>query len=191
LNDVTSILITGVGGQGIIFASRVLAKIALESGYEVKVSEVHGMAQRGGSVVTHLRFGKHVYSPLISQGEADFIIGFEKLEAMRCLLFLKPDGCLIINDQVINPLPVLLGKAAYPEDVDSYISGHPDRVRLVQALYMARELGDPRVVNIILLGVLAQYLDFPLNDWQQAIEKCVRPQFVELNRLAFQAGLKS
>jgi indolepyruvate ferredoxin oxidoreductase beta subunit len=191
LNDVTSILITGVGGQGIIFASRVLAKIALESGYEVKVSEVHGMAQRGGSVVTHLRFGKHVYSPLISQGEADFIIGFEKLEAMRCLLFLKPDGCLIVNDQVINPLPVLLGKAAYPEDVDSYISGHPDRVRLVQALYMARELGDPRVVNIILLGVLAQYLDFPLNDWQQAIEKCVRPQFVELNRLAFQAGLKS
>lgn len=191
MNDVTSILITGVGGQGIIFASRVLAKIALESGYEVKVSEVHGMAQRGGSVVTHLRFGKHVYSPLISQGEADFIIGFEKLEAMRCLLFLKPDGCLIVNDQVINPLPVLLGKAAYPEDVDSYISGHPDRVRLVQALYMARELGDPRVVNIILLGVLAQYLDFPLNDWQQAIEKCVRPQFVELNRLAFQAGLKS
>lgn len=191
MSKITSVILTGVGGQGTILASRVLAEIALRSGYDVKVSEIHGMAQRGGSVITHLRYGKEVFSPLVSPGQADFVIGFEKLEAIRCLPFLKEEGYLIVNDQEIFPLPVLLGKADYPADSSNYLSKQTPRLRLVPAMDKARQLGDHRVVNMILLGVLAQYLNFSRSDWEEAIKQCVRPKFVTLNNRAFTIGLSA
>lgn len=188
MNNVTSIILAGVGGQGIILASRVLAEVALQTGNEVKVSEIHGMAQRGGSVVTHLRFGKQVFSPLVSPGQADFLIGFEKLEAVRFFPYLKKNGYLIVNDQEIFPLPVLLGKAAYPADIISYLKKQTDRVHLVAARERAQKLGNPQVVNMILLGVLAQYLGISGDCWEEAIAKCVHPEFVALNKKAFWEG---
>lgn len=192
MSDVTNILLTGVGGQGIILASRVLANAALKAGFEVKVSEIHGMAQRGGSVVTHLRFGRQVYSPLVSTGQADYLVAFEKLEAIRYLPYLKKDGWLIVNDQVIYPLPVLLGKASYPPDSSSFLKEQVGgRMRLVPALERARRLGNPRAVNLFLLGVLAQFLDIPQQAWQDAIASCVRPAYLEVNKTAFLEGLAS
>lgn len=189
MRKVTNILLTGVGGQGIILASRVLAKLALSAGYDVKVSEIHGMAQRGGSVVTHLRFGDKVFSPLISFGQADYLVSFEKLEAVRCLPFLKKDGCLIVNDQEIFPLPVLLGKSAYPSDLDAYLKKQVARIRLIPAQEQAQQLGSLQVVNMILLGVLAQYLKNA--GWDDAIKQCLRPELVPLNQEAFSLGLNA
>ncbi|MDH7576360.1 MAG: indolepyruvate oxidoreductase subunit beta [Bacillota bacterium] len=189
MSKVTSILLAGVGGQGIVLASRVLAEVALKTGNEVKVSEIHGMAQRGGSVVTHLRFGKQVFSPLISPGQADFLVGFEKLEAIRLLPYLKQSGYLIVNDQEIFPLPVLLGKASYPDDIIFYLRKQTSRVHYVAALEKAQKLGSPQVVNMILLGVLAQYLGISPDCWEEVITKSVRSEFMELNRKAFREGL--
>jgi len=163
--------------------------LALQIGNEVKVSEVHGMAQRGGSVVTHLRFGKEVFSPLISPGQVDFLVGFEKLEAIRFFHYLKRNGHLIVNDQEIFPLPVFLGKASYPLDIISYLRKQTNRVHFVAALEKAQKLGNPRVVNMILLGVLAQYLQISKDCWEEAIMKCVRPDFIEINKRAFEEGL--
>jgi indolepyruvate ferredoxin oxidoreductase beta subunit len=188
-NEPTSVIITGVGGQGIILASRVLSAVALQSGYQVKVSETHGMAQRGGSVVTHLRYGSNVFSPLISAGQADYLIGFEKLEAVRCLPLIREDGLLIINDQAIPPLPVLLGKLPYPELTVEGLRGSAPRLQFVPARACARQLGDSRVVNMVLLGCLAQHLQIAREYWEMAIDECVRPQYQELNRQAFLAGL--
>jgi indolepyruvate ferredoxin oxidoreductase beta subunit len=185
MSDTTSIIIAGVGGQGIILASRVLAAAALNSGYKVKVAETHGMAQRGGSVVTHLRYGSVVYSPLISAGQADYLIGFEKLEAFRCLPFLKEDGLMIVNDQEIPPLPVLLGKASYPE----LAGARAPRLRMVRAQSCAQQLGNSRVVNMVLLGCLARHLDIARECWDMAIEEGVNPRYRELNSQAFQNGL--
>jgi indolepyruvate ferredoxin oxidoreductase beta subunit len=182
----TSVIITGVGGQGIILASRVLSVAALKSGYKVKVSETHGMAQRGGSVVTHLRYGSSVHSPLISSGQAGYLIGFEKLEAMRCLPFIKEDGLLIINDQEIPPLPVLLGKTPYP--VTWGLRENAPRLQFVSARQCAQALGDSRAVNMVLLGCLAQHLEISKECWQVAIDECVRPNYQDLNRQAFLAG---
>lgn len=188
MSGTVNLIITGVGGQGIILASRILAAAALKMGYDVKVSEIHGMAQRGGSVVTHLRYGEQVCSPLVSLGEADFLVGFEKLEAIRCLPFLKGDGCLVASDQEILPLPVLLGKAAYPADSTGFIKSLGERAQLVPAADMAHRLGDQRVVNLILLGVLSRYLDIGMDVWEQAITDCVKPAYLDLNFKAFQKG---
>ncbi|HAA90324.1 MAG: Indolepyruvate ferredoxin oxidoreductase [Thermoanaerobacterales bacterium 50_218] len=186
--EVVNILLAGVGGQGIVLASRVLADVALQSGKAVKVSETHGMAQRGGSVVTHVRFGEQVYSPLIALGQADFLLGFEKLEAMRFLPYLKKDGRLIVNDQEIYPLNVLLGKEKYPPEISSYLKEQTGQMCLVPAQEIAQQLGSPRVVNMVLLGVLAQFLDIPQEKWEEAIYRCVRPEFREINCQAFRKG---
>ncbi|MGD0621738.1 MAG: indolepyruvate oxidoreductase subunit beta [Thermacetogeniaceae bacterium] len=188
-SEPTSVIIAGVGGQGIILASRILSMAALKSGHQVKVAETHGMAQRGGSVITHLRYGSTVYSPLISAGQADYLIGFEKLEAVRCLPFIKEDGLLIINDQEIPPLPVLLGKLPYPELTGDSLRGSAPRLQFVPARACAQQLGDSRAVNMVLLGCLARYLQIARECWQMAIDECVRPQYQELDRQAFLAGL--
>ncbi len=188
-SEPTSVIIAGVGGQGIILASRVLSVAALKSGYRVKVSETHGMAQRGGSVITHLRYGSSVYSPLISAGQADYLIGFEKLEAVRCLPLIKEDGLLIISDQEIPPLPVLLGRLPYPELTGDSLRGSAPRLQFVPALTYARQLGESRTVNMVLLGCLARHLQIASECWQRAIDECVRPQYQELDRQAFSTGL--
>jgi indolepyruvate ferredoxin oxidoreductase beta subunit len=186
-SEPTSVIITGVGGQGIILASRVLSVAALKSGFQVKVSETHGMAQRGGSVITYLRYGGSVHSPLISSGQAGYLIGFEKLEAMRCLPLIREDGLLIVNDQEIPPLPVLLGKAPYP--VAWGLQEKALRLQFVSARKCAQALGDPRVVNMVLLGCLARHLEISKECWQAAIDECVRPSYQDLNRQAFQTGM--
>ena len=190
MNKNTNIIITGVGGQGILLASRVLSVAALKSGHQVKISETHGMAQRGGSVVTHLRYGSNICSPLISVGQADYVIGFEKLEAIRCIPYLNKDGLLIVNDQEIPPLPVLLGRIGYPDLNDSSIHEQVCRVQLVQALEKAQKMGNSRVVNMILLGCLSQHLDIAKESWQLAIDECIRPKHRELNEQAFIAGME-
>jgi indolepyruvate ferredoxin oxidoreductase beta subunit len=189
MNETTSVILSGVGGQGIILASRVLAEAALSSGYQVKVSEIHGMAQRGGSVVTHLRYGPRVYSPLISSGQADYVLGFEKLEAVRCLPFLKEGGLMIVNDQLIPPLPVMLGKLPYPELDGERLRQLTPRLQLVKAQEQAQLLGNAKAVNMVLLGCLARHLGLTDTNWEQAIARCVRPEYVGLNKLAFAAGL--
>jgi indolepyruvate ferredoxin oxidoreductase beta subunit len=190
-SEPVSVIIAGVGGQGIILASRILSVAALKSGYRVKVSETHGMAQRGGSVVTHLRYGSSVYSPLISPGQADYVIGFEKLEAVRCLPLIREDGLLIINNQEIPPLPVLLGRSLYPELTGDSLRESAPRLQFVPAWDYARQLGDSRAVNMILLGCLARHLQIARECWQEAIDECVRPQYRELDRRAFDTGLNS
>jgi indolepyruvate ferredoxin oxidoreductase beta subunit len=188
-NEPISVIIAGVGGQGIILASRVLSVAALKSGYRVKVSETHGMAQRGGSVITHLRYGSNVYSPLISAGQADYLIGFEKLEAVRCLPLIRDDGLLIISDQEIPPLPVLLGRFPYPELTGDSLRGSAPRLQFVPALACARQLGDSRAVNMVLLGCLARHLQIARECWQMAIDECVRSSYQDLDKQAFSIGL--
>ncbi len=190
MNDNISIIITGVGGQGILLASRVLSSAALKAGHQVKISETHGMAQRGGSVITHLRYGNAVYSPMISIGQADYVLGFEKLEAVRCIPYLSKNGLLIINDQEIPPLPVLLGQIIYPEiTADSFGRSTP-RLLLLKALAKAQQMGNSRVVNMILLGCLAQHLDISSEHWQLAIEECIQPKYRSLNEQAFTSGMQ-
>lgn len=189
MSKTTSIIIVGVGGQGILLASRVLSVAALKAGHQVKISETHGMAQRGGSVVTHLRYGSSVYSPLISAGQADYVVGFEKLEAMRCLPFITREGLMIVNDQEIPPLPVLLGKIPYPKFNADSLGAKGPHLQFVKAQSMAQQLGNSRVVNIVLLGCLARHLGIAREYWGMAIGECVHPRYRELNEQAFNAGI--
>lgn len=182
-----NIIICGVGGQGIILASNVLCTAAFTEGNDVKKSEVHGMAQRGGSVITHVRFGEKVYSPLIEQGTADFILAFEKLEALRYLHYLKPKGMIIINDREVPPMSVLVGAAKYPKDIQSKLKRR-GKTLFVDASAPALELGNIRTVNIILLGVLSQCMDFEKKSWDRAIKKNVKAKYVDLNMTAFEKG---
>lgn len=182
-----NILLVGVGGQGTILATRIISRAAQEAGYDVKVSEIHGMAQRGGSVVTQLRFGEKVFSPLIPQGAADIIVAFEKLEALRWLEWLKKGGVMIINDQRIEPLPVLTGSAAYPEGIINYIRRRAEKVIVVDALKEAAACGSARTANVVLVGILARLLKIPSESWQEAMAAEV-PRFLEMNRAAFAAG---
>jgi len=182
-----SIVIVGVGGQGTLLASRILGALAAELNLPVKVSEVHGMAQRGGNVITHVRIGEGVHSPLIEPGGADYLLAFEQLEALRALPYLKPDGTLIVNTQKIAPMPVITGAAAYPEDI-------PDRLTAVRrtakmdALALAREAGDARAVNLALLGALCRLTGTDRALWQKAIEACVPEKFLSINLSAFRQG---
>lgn len=182
-----NIVICGVGGQGIILASNVLCTAAFAEGNDVKKSEVHGMAQRGGSVITHVRFGKKVHSPLIEQGTADLILAFEKLEALRYLSYVKPEGMIIVNDREIPPMSVLVGAAEYPQDIDRKLRRR-GRTLFVDADERALELGNIRTVNIILLGVLSQFMDFKKTSWDQAIKENVKAKYVDLNIVAFEKG---
>lgn len=183
-----NIMIVGVGGQGSLLASKLLGRLLMSQGNDVKVSEVHGMSQRGGSVVTYVRFGEKVYSPIIDKGEADFIISFEKLEAARYTSYLKKGGKIIVNTQEIDPMPVIIGAAEYPTDlVEKMIKAGAD-VDAIDALSLANEAGSSKAVNIVLMGRLSKYFDASEKDWMDALEACVPPKFLELNKKAFMLG---
>ena len=187
--DTKNIMIVGVGGQGTLLASKMLGYVLLQQGYDVKVSEVHGMSQRGGSVVTYVRYGKKVYSPVIDKGEADVIISFEKLEAARWLEFLKKDGTIITNTQEVEPMPVITGSAAYPENIIEKMQAAGAKVDAKDFLSIAQEAGSAKAVNIALMGRLSTYFpEISDEQWHDAIEKIVPPKFLDLNRKAFEAG---
>ena len=186
----SNIVICGVGGQGIILASNVLCTAAALEDRDVKKSEVHGMAQRGGTVITHVRYGDKVFSPLIEEGTADFILAFEKLEALRYIHYLKKQGVAIVNDREIPPMSVLVGAAIYPSDTMKELT-RKAKVYVVNAEEIARRLGNLKTVNIILLGVLAQFLPFKSTSWQKAISAQVKKKYIELNKKAFTQGLNS
>lgn len=181
----TSVMIVGVGGQGTLLASRLLGNVIQQNGYDVKVSEVHGMSQRGGSVVTYVRFGKEVHSPIIEIGEADYILAFELLEAARYLPYLKKGGKIIVNCQQINPMPVITGAAEYPEDLLGKIKATGAEVIDVDALSIANEAGSAKAVNVALIGILAKNSSFAKEQWETAIEQTVPDRFKGLNIKAF------
>lgn len=187
-----NILIVGVGGQGTLLASVLLGKIALEEGFDVKLAEVHGMAQRGGSVVTHVRISEtQVRSPLIEEGGADVIVAFEELEAYRWISYLKKDGSIFVNTQQIKPMPVIMGTAEYPEDVAGFLRANANKVICLDALDIAIKCGSQKAVNTVLLGAMAKGLPFPKETWIKQIESTVKPKFVELNKLAFEQGYQA
>lgn len=186
--ETKSIMIVGVGGQGSLLASRLLGNVLLAQGYDVKVSEVHGMSQRGGSVVTYVKYGEKVYSPVIEKGEADAVISFELLEAARCLPYLKKGGKLITSTQQIDPMPVITGAAQYPENLAEKLNAAGAELIAVDALSLAEQAGNAKASNVVLMGVLASHMDYPDELWQKAIDQCVPPKFLELNRKAFELG---
>ena len=186
--ETKNIMIVGVGGQGSLLASKLLGRILLTKGYDVKVSEVHGMSQRGGSVVTYVRFGEKVYSPIIDKGEADFIVSFELLEAARWTEFLKPGGKIITNTQQINPMPVITGAAQYPQQLAEEMAKLGIDVEAFDALSLAEQAGSAKAVNIVLMGRLSKYFEFTKEDWQQAIRESVPEKYLELNQKAFALG---
>lgn len=183
-----NIMIVGVGGQGSLLASKLLGYLLLTEGYDVKVSEVHGMSQRGGSVVTYVRFGEKVYSPIIDKGQADFIVSFEKLEAARYIEYLKPDGKIVTNTQEVDPMPVITGAMTYPENLVGKMEDLGIAVDAIDCLALAEEAGSSKAVNIVLMGRLSKYFDIPVEKWEKAIEELVPPKFLELNRKAFALG---
>lgn len=184
----TNILIVGVGGQGIVLAGDVIGMAARLAGLEAKASEVHGMSQRGGSVVSEVRFGEEVFSPLIPPPGADVVLAFEMLEGLRGLARLRPGGWAVINRQRIIPASVTYGTSIYPEDAEGDIMRACPSALIIDALAIAEKAGNPRAVNSVLMGVLAPRTIIPLQYWQQAIEKTVKPRYVELNIAAFQQG---
>ena len=186
--ETKNIMIVGVGGQGTLLASKLLGRMLLTAGYDVKVSEVHGMSQRGGSVVTYVRWGDKVYSPIIDKGQADFILSFELLEAARWTEYLKPGGKLITNTQQINPMPVITGAAAYPQGLVEEMTAKGMQVDAFDALALAEEAGSSKAVNIVLMGRLSKWFDFPEEQWLTAIEESVPPKFLEMNKKAFHLG---
>ena len=183
-----NIMIVGVGGQGSLLASRLLGTMLTDEGYDVKVSEVHGMSQRGGSVVTYVRYGDRVYSPIVTEGECDYIISFEKLEAARYAGCLRRGGKIIVNTQEIDPMPVITGAAEYPSDVLDTLKADGFDIDAFDALTPAMEAGSAKAVNIVLMGHFAACTSIPKERWLAAMEKVVRPKFIELNRKAFDLG---
>lgn len=189
--ETKSIMIVGVGGQGSLLASRLLGNVLLSQGFDVKVSEVHGMSQRGGSVVTYVKYGEKVYSPVIEKGEADVIISFEELEAARYLPYLKKGGHIITSTQKIDPMPVITGAAKYPSDIVKKIEEKGVKVTAVDALSLAEQVGNAKASNVVLMGVASKSTDFDVSVWQEAIKACVPPKFLELNQKAFELGRKA
>ena len=186
--ETKSIIIVGVGGQGTLLASRIMGRVFLKKGYDVKVSEVHGMSQRGGSVVTYVRYGSCVASAVVDKGEADMIISFEKLESARWLSYLKKGGVLISNDQEIDPMPVIAGAAVYPSDVLDRISGLGVKTVTVSASKLAEEAGSAKAANTVLLGVASVFTDIPAEEWLSAIAETVPARTVQVNTDAFLKG---
>lgn len=182
-----NIMIVGVGGQGTLLTSRILGKLAINAGYDVKLSEVHGMAQRGGSVVTFVRYGDKVNEPIVEEGQADVLIAFERLEALRYLHFLKKDGVVIVNDWRIDPITVVTGVAAYPEDVIETLK-EKRRAIVVEATAEAKKMGAPKAFNIIVLGAAAKHMGFEKEDWLRVIETTVPPKTIDVNKQAFEIG---
>lgn len=186
--SVKSIMIVGVGGQGTLLASRLLGNVLLAKGYDVKISEVHGMSQRGGSVVTYVKYGESVASPIIEKGEADIILCFEQLEAARWLPYLKTNGKMIINTQCIDPMPVVMGAMKYPENIIDTLKATGAEVLAVDALALAMEAGTPKAVNVALIGVMAKQTDIPKEDYLETVKATVPEKFLELNLKAFELG---
>jgi len=185
--ETKSIMIVGVGGQGTLLTSRILGGVITQAGYDVKLSEVHGMAQRGGSVVTFVRYGDKVYEPIVEEGCADVLIAFERLEALRYAHFLKKDGVLIVNDQRIDPMTVLTGACEYPENIIDDLNSKY-KVLALDAMAEAKKIGNSRVFNTIIVGVAAKHMDFAKEDWIKVIEKTVPAKTVDINKTAFEAG---
>ena len=187
MSKTTNIMIVGVGGQGTLLASRILGNAVIRQGYDVKVSEVHGMSQRGGSVVTYVKYGEKVYSPIIDKGEADIILAFEMLEAYRALPWLKKGGKMIVNDQKINPMPVITGATQYPEGIREKLDAAVD-LTATDALVLAREAGNIKAVNVVLIGVMAKNTTIPYEEWVETIKQTVPAKFLEVNLKAFDLG---
>ena len=183
-----NVMIVGVGGQGSLLASKLLGQLLLDEGYDVKVSEVHGMSQRGGSVVTYVRYGERVDSPVIDEGEADYIVSFELLEAARWLPFLKEDGQIVTNIQQIDPMPVITGAMEYPSDLVEKMRAAGANVDALDCLALAEQAGSSKAVNLVLMGRLSHYFDMPDEAWQKAIDAVVPEKFREMNKVAFELG---
>lgn len=189
MNEQTrSIVIVGVGGQGILLASEILAQAAMLEGYDVKTNEVHGMAQRGGSVMAQIRYGKEVFSPLVARNEADILGALEKIEALRYADYLRPGGLAAVSTQAVMPVTVSSGGARYPENAEELLRKAFPRLLYIDAAKIASDLGDIRAANIVLLGAISQGLDLALQSWEKAITLCVKEKFLEINRQAFAAG---
>ena len=184
-------MIVGVGGQGSLLASKILGHLLLSQGYDVKVSEVHGMSQRGGSVVTYVRYGDKVYSPVIDEGQADYIVSFEMLEAARWLPYLKKDGQIVTNIQQIDPMPVIIGAKEYPKDLTDKIKNAGAKIDAIDCLSLAKQAGSAKAVNIVLLGRLSHYFDLPEEAWMASLEANVPAKFLEMNKKAFELGKQS
>ena len=182
-----NIMIVGVGGQGTLLASRILGRVAIKEGYDVKVSEVHGMSQRGGSVVTYVKYGDKVYSPIIDRGEADIVLAFEILEAYRAMPYLKKGGKMIANTQKMNPMPVITGAMEYPSDIEKKLS-EKINLQAVDALSLAEQAGTIKAVNVVLIGLLAKSMSVDKSVWIETIKETVPEKFIELNLKAFELG---
>ena len=191
MSDTMNILIVGVGGQGTLLASRILGDAMMHQGYDVKVSEVHGMSQRGGSVVTYVRWGDKVASPVIETGEADILLAFEQLEAARFLPYVKEGGAVVTSTQKIDPMPVVTGQMEYPQGLLEAIEAKGEKVLAVDALGLAEEAGSQKAVNVVLIGAMAKRLGGEKTDWLAALERCVPPKFLEMNQKAFELGYQA
>ena len=183
-------MVVGVGGQGTLLTSRIIGKTALAAGYDVKLSEVHGMAQRGGSVVTFVRYGEKVYEPVCEEGSVDVLISFERLEALRYAHFLKADGVIIVNDTRIDPMTVVIGNAAYPEEILEKLSAEHTLYK-IDGKAIAKELGNSKVLNTVVLGLAAKHIGFTEEEWLEVLKSTVPPKTVEINTLAFKKGYES
>ncbi len=190
MDRITNIILTGVGGQGILMASEIISEAAVRAGYDVKKSEVHGMAQRGGSVNSHVRFGEKVYSPLAIKGDCDLLLAFEKLEALRMADFVKDEGNIIVNDQRINPSTVISGVATYPENIEEILNERFKSVIFMDALKIAQQVGNLRTANTAMLGAASKLLDIPAEIWKNAIRSNVPERFIEINLKSFNMGLQ-
>ncbi len=188
MSKTTNIMICGVGGQGSLLASRILGHTFISQGHDVKVSEVHGMSQRGGSVVTYVKYGERVDSPVICRGEADFLLSFEICEAARWLPYLKKDGIIVTSTQKIMPMPVITGAAEYPSDIEEKIKAQGVRLMSADALTLAEECGTSKAANVVLIGMFAKHSDIPKEEYIKAIKECVPAKFLELNLNAFEKG---
>ena len=189
--ETKNIMIVGVGGQGSLLASKLLGHLLMEQGYDVKVSEVHGMSQRGGSVVTYVRYGEKVYSPIIETGEADIVLAFEQLEAARFLPWLKAGGTVVTNTQQIDPMPVVTGTASYPQGLLEEIKAKGAKLLAIDALSMAEQAGSVKAVNVVLIGAMAKRLNMEKEIWQKTIADTVPAKFIEMNQKAFELGYAS
>jgi len=190
LSKITNIILTGVGGQGILMASEIISEAAAQMGYDVKKSEIHGMSQRGGSVNSHVRFGEKVYSPLVVKGDCDLLLAFEKLEALRMADFVKEGGSIVVNDQQIIPTTVISGAATYPDGIEEILKANAKTLTFVDALKIAKEAGNQRAANTVLLGAASKRLNIPLEIWEEAIAKRVPERAIAVNLKSFHMGLQ-
>lgn len=184
----TNILICGVGGQGILLAGELLGNIALESGFDVKKSEIHGMAQRGGSVVSHIRFGEKIYSPTIKEGGADFILSFEKMETLRYIPYLKEDGIVIVNNQKISPTNISIKASTYIENIEEHLNGKCKLIKTVDAIRVAGKVGNIKAVNVVMIGALSKFLMFTEDNWNKTFNSLIPKKYLDLNISAFKLG---